>query len=126
MYLAYGDACWTQALIHDGLAEAKSGRLVPHDPTSEGTRVSRYIEEVERIMNEQVLGDVNDASTWTFPYNQKLKKLGTVLLENTKVRKVVSGFDSLVDISVSDADRKTKWKRSPAKYRVAIKTARQN
>jgi hypothetical protein len=103
MEMRVGLKIFTMILIK-GLAEAKAGRLF-HDQTSEGKRIKLFIAEVERIMNEEILGEVSDKSSWMFPYDEKLKKVGTVSLDNTKVRKLVAKMDQIINTCVTDADR---------------------
>jgi hypothetical protein len=61
-----------------------------------------------------------------FPYNKKLKKVGTVSLENTKVRKLlVAKMGLIIDVSVTDANCQLQWKCNLPKYKLAIKIAGQ-
>ena len=122
MEMRVGLKILTMVLI-EGLAESKAGRLF-HDH-SEGRRVDLYIQSIEKIMNEEVLGHISDKASWTFPYDTTTKKLGTISFENTKVRKVVQRMDRFIDASVTDQARQVKWKRCMPKYRVAVVIARQ-
>jgi hypothetical protein len=80
------------------------------DQRSEAVRVQLYFNSVENIMNERVLGELSDASSWKFSYDEKM--LGTISLENTKVRKVVERMNLFVDVSVTYVDRQLQWKQS--------------
>ena len=123
MEMRVGIKILTMILI-EGLAEAKAGTLFNNQP-SEAKRVQLYIDSIETIMNQRVLGQVSDAASWKFPYDETTKKLGTISLENTKVRKVVEQMDDIINASTTDADRQLRWKQSMPKYRRAIVIARQ-
>jgi hypothetical protein len=51
-------------------------------------------------MNDRVLGDETDSSTWQCSFDHKEQKLGTISLENVKVRKVLSKIELFIEISV--------------------------
>jgi hypothetical protein len=111
-------------LIMKGLSEAKAGRLYS-ELRSENGRVEAYIKEVEHIVNSQMLGNTTDKSIWKCPYDTKDKKLGTILLENGKVRQILDKFGLLIDASVPNLDRMHKWKRCLPAYTDAIVIVRQ-
>jgi hypothetical protein len=111
-------------LIMEGLSEAKAGRLYS-ELRSENGRVEAYIKEVEHIVNSQMLGNTTDKSIWKCPYDTKDKKLGTISLENGKVRQILDKFGLLIDASVPNLDRMHKWKRCLPAYTDAIVIVRQ-
>ena len=111
-------------IILEGIAESKAGNLFPELNTP-NQRVKAYINSIEMTMNDRVLGDETDSSTWQCPFDHKEQKLGTISLENVKVRKVLSKIELFIEISVFKQDRKLKWLQCVPKYMTAIEIVRQ-
>ena len=111
-------------IVLEGLSNARKGLLF-HECNSEVQRIRLYIESVERTVNRSVLGNNIHPSSWTCPYDEKVGKLAPLSLDNNKTRKVVNSFEELVEVSVSEQDRKDIWNKCIPKYREAMELARQ-
>jgi hypothetical protein len=129
MYPTYGNESWPEdpkRFDHGGLiSEAKAVSRLYSEIRSKNGCVEVYIKEVETIVNSQMLGNTTNKSIWKRPYDRKDKKLGTISLENGKVRQILDKFGLLIDASVPNLDRIHMWKRCMLAYRDAIVIVRQ-
>jgi hypothetical protein len=64
-------------------------------------------------------------ATGLFPYDSNKQELGVLSLENYCMRRIVSGLDSLIEVSIPQMHRKEKWIRGLSHYRSAIQLLRQ-
>ena len=112
-------------LLLDGLAAAKDSTLTFPGAKTEKQRVRAYVKEIEKIINENVLGEEWNPSQWKCPYDEKTSTLGPLSMENTKVRKVMNNLELLIEVSVPDQDRQEKWLQCVPNYRLAMELARQ-
>ena len=113
----------TMAFI-EGLSNAKKGLLF-NDVNAEGTRVSMYIAEVERMINRSILGTDDDPCQWMCPYDTKKKELGPITMDNVRTRRIVDALDIIIQFCVTDQDRKTLWTTALNNYRIAMVILRQ-
>jgi hypothetical protein len=96
-------------LLIEGLsncAENKIFRNIPH----ERKRREGFIEAVQKYINEQILGDSDQAGEWRCPLEDQGKKIGTICLDNNRVRLILNKLDGLVDICIPQGDRNRDWK----------------
>ena len=112
-------------LLLEGLSEAAAGSLTFPDARTVNQTVRAYVNVIETTINERVLGEEWNPSQWKCPYDEKEKKLGPLSMENTKIRKVIDKLELLIEVSVTNQDRKEKWLRCIPKYRLAMELARQ-
>jgi hypothetical protein len=54
------------------------------------------------------------------PYDAKKKELGPITMDNVRTRRVVDGFDIIIDLCVIDEDRKSWWSVALNNYRIAM------
>ena len=106
----------------EGLANAKQGLIHPNI-SSESGRINRMFQDVHEVINKHVLGSEFNPTQWECPYDKKEKQIGTITMENTKVRKIVSNFESLI-ILVITPDRQESWKISVNSYCVSMNIVR--
>jgi len=87
-------------------------------------RVDEYMALVQKTVNETILGTVTEPTHWIIPWDRTTKKLGSISMENGRVRKILSSIDVLIDISIADEARRAPWQRCIPKYREGIEMVR--
>ena len=94
-------------LMTEGLANAKQG-LINADVGSESGRINQMFWDVHEAVNKHIIGSEFNPTQWECPYDKKEKQIGTITMENTKVRKIVSNFQSLI-VLVITPNRQESW-----------------
>jgi hypothetical protein len=112
-------------VVLEGLSEAKAGTSMYAQERSEKKRLQMYIAEVERIINRTILGNEDCPGPFRLPYDEQEQKLSPISMENTKVRKVMYGLESLIEASYMTPLKKQQMARSIPKYRQAMEMVRQ-
>ena len=85
-------------------------------------REATYISKVENIVSTQILGAFGSEAQWSMPVEKQsnseegTRKVGTINMENYKVRKIVDNLDKLIDISIVDDERKLRIKKCVKHY----------
>ena len=92
---------------------------------AEGTKVSLYIAEVERLINRSILGTDNDPCQWTFPYIAQMKELGPITMDNVRTHRIVDVLDVVIVFCEANEDRKTLWTSALNNYRTTMVLLRQ-
>ena len=92
------------------------------DVRSKSAREDLYIKEVEQIIRGNILDSYGNKAQWSLPVEKQTngegtKKVGTINMENYKVRKLIEMIDSIIDISVVDDERKIALKKSISHYK---------
>jgi hypothetical protein len=108
----------------EGLSNTKKGDIF-NDVRAEGTRVSLYVAEVERLINRSILGTDDDPCQWTFPYNAQKKEVGPITMDNVRTRRIVDALDVVIDFCVTNEDRKALWTSALNNYRTTMVLLRQ-
>jgi hypothetical protein len=103
----------------EGLSNAKK-KLLYRDVGTEGTRISRFVLDIERLINTEILGSEDDPCQWMCPYDVNKKELGPITMDNVRTRRVVDCLDVIVDLCVTDEIRKTLWTTTLNNYRIAM------
>jgi hypothetical protein len=103
----------------EGLSNAKKKYLYT-DIKAEGTRVSRFITDIESLINRVILGTDDDPCQWMCPYDAQKKELGPITMDNVRTRRVVDSLDIVIDLCVIDEGRKTLWSTALNNYRIAM------
>ena len=91
--------------------------------TSEAKREDIYIAKVQKLVCGSILGSYGNEAQWSLPVEKQRnaedggRKIGTINMENYKVRKVIESIDSLIDISIPDEDIKQELKKSIGHYK---------
>jgi hypothetical protein len=52
------------------------------DINAEGTRVTKFVADVERIINTLILGNQDDPCQWMCPFDAKKKEIGPITMDN--------------------------------------------
>ena len=103
----------------EGLSNAKK-KLLYTDVNAEGVRVSRFVADVENIVNTSMLGSKDDPCQWICPFDAKKKEIGPITMDNVRTRRVVDALDTLVDFCVTDQARAALWMNALNNYRTAM------
>jgi hypothetical protein len=107
----------------EGLSNAKK-KLLYVNVSAEGTRVSRFVADIERIVNTTILGSKDDPCQWTCPFDIKKKELGPITMDNVRTRRVVNELHTLVAFCVTDQDRASLWLTALNNYRRSMELLR--
>jgi hypothetical protein len=89
-------------------------------------RIHAYREQIEQIMNHEVMGDDDGLVQWSVPMDDNGKTVGTITLDNNRIRLVLENFERLIAISISDEIRRNKYNYCIPLYHDAIQVVRQN
>jgi hypothetical protein len=103
----------------EGLSNAKQGSLYG-DVNAEGTRVSRFVSDIERLINSSILGSEDDPCQWMCPFDSKKKEIGPITMDNVRTRRIVDAMDTLVNFCVVDGERALWWTTALNNYRTAM------
>ena len=118
-------------LLIEGLSSVQGGRLHPHiygECRTEKERERKYISEIERIINKEILGDKDNPTQWSVPTATKTgeaTQIGIINFENYKVRNIINNSNALIEASVSDQNRKKQWQDSIKYYQQAMTICRE-
>lgn len=116
-------------LLREGLSNAQ-GKL--HNDTMDISsmegRERKFIEVISQIMNEEILGSVDNRAQWKLPTEAvrgESLKIGTINIENYRGRKIMENFSSLVDHCIVDVVKRQKWRYAVSNYNSAMIILRQ-
>jgi hypothetical protein len=107
-------------VLRIGIGNAKDGQLTTCDATTENKRTSQYIELVEGILCNSVLGSPERPVSYQLPFDDKNKTIGTITLDNMKTRVVISNLFLLVQVSIPEVEAQEQWKTCIGHYNDAI------
>lgn len=106
-------------LLIEGLSNSKK-RLLFMDVNAEGQRVSRFVSDIENIINKSILGSEDDPCQWMCPFDTKKKEIAPITMDNVRTRRIVDAMDTLVDFCVTDTERASLWTTALNNYRTAM------
>ena len=106
-------------IIIEGLSNAKK-KLIYSDVNAEGVRVSRFVSDLEDLINTSILGTPDDPCQWICPFDPKKKEVGPITMDNVRTRRVVDSLDVLVDFCVTDPERQLLWTTALNNYQIAM------
>jgi hypothetical protein len=106
-------------VLIEGLSHAKKKLLYP-EINAEGTRVSRFVLEVESLINRTILGTEDDPCQWMCPFDAQKKEIGPITMDNVRTRKIIDSLDTIVSFCVPDQGRKSLWTKALDNYRIAM------
>jgi hypothetical protein len=116
-------------ILREGLSNAQ-GKL--HEDsmniTSMEGRERKFIEVISQIMNEEILGSLQNRAQWKMPTESnrgESLKIGTINIENYRGRKIMENFGSLVDHCIVEVDKRQKWRYAVNYYNSAMTILRQ-
>jgi len=91
-------------------------------------REKRFIEIISQIMNEEILGSLQNRAQWKMPTEAnrgESLQIGTINIENYRGRKIMENFTSLVDRCIVEVDKRQKWRYAVNNYNSAMVILRQ-
>ena len=103
----------------EGLSNAKN-KLLHTDVNAEGVRVSRFVADVEKIVNQSMIGREDDPCQWMCPFHPKQTEMGPITMDNVQTRRIVDSLDILVDFCIIDQARALLWTMALNNYRTAM------
>jgi hypothetical protein len=106
-------------IVLEGLSNSKK-KLLYVDDNAEGTRVARFVSDVENIINRTILGTDDDPCQWMCPFDNKKRELGPITMDNVRTRQIVDSLDLLIDFCVTDPARAVLWTTAVNNYRIAM------
>ena len=68
-----------------------------------------YAEQIQTIFNNRILGDDDSPAQWRLPMDDNGKNEGIIHLDNNRIQKIISNFDALANVSISDHSRLLKY-----------------
>jgi hypothetical protein len=110
-------------LLIEGLDSAISGDLYTEE-RSEQKRIDRFLEDIERVVNESILGDPEHRAHWYLPYDPKVKEIAPITMDNNRVRKLMNQLEVMIELCIADGTEKEKWQIMMPHYRNAFVTLR--
>jgi hypothetical protein len=103
-------------LLRERFANAQKGLLFGHI-RSENDRILTYSMNIECILNTVILGDDDGPAQWVLPYAAENKTVGVTLMDNNRIRKILQEYELLINSSVYDRERLTKYRNCIQDYR---------
>jgi hypothetical protein len=61
-----------------------------------------YAEQIQTFFNNRILGDDDGPAQWRLPMDDDGKNVGIICLDNNHIWKIISNFDALANVSISD------------------------
>ena len=111
-------------LFIEGLSNYQGAKFDDlNDVRSKVERENLYIEKVQKVVRGSILGSIGNEAQWTLPVekeknnNDGTRKIGTINMENYKVRKCIDNIDQLIDFSIHDETRKIALWRCLSHYK---------
>jgi hypothetical protein len=106
-------------LLIESLSNAKK-RLLYIEVRAEGMRVSRFVSDIENLINRSILGTREDPCQWMCPFDLKKKEIGPITMDNVRARRIADALDVIVDAFVTDVARKQLWMTALNNYRISM------
>ena len=112
-------------LLIEGLSSAQGGRLDGEEylNCTDKEREAIFLSKVEHIINTRILGTDDTPSQWSVPtvkHKGESTSIGIINMENYKMRHIINSIDDLIDISIKDPNRRSRWKYSVKHYHHAM------
>lgn len=104
----------------EGHSNCEDESLFPNVGRSVGARWKKYVEDIEQLVNESILGTEENPSQWHFPLNETKTNVGMLRLDNNRTRLIVDDLEEIINATCTDENRKTLWKRSLNNIRIAL------
>lgn len=108
------------------ISSVQCERLNPDEYSNCDTAIQcelKYFSIIEDIINKTILGSEDCPAQWKLPIEKKTGSdivVGTINLENYKVRDLLQYINDIIDASISDVNSCTKWRRSVMHYKHAM------
>ena len=107
-------------LLIESLSNAKKKLLYTEVKAEGTTRVSRFVSDIENLINTSILGTRKDPCQWMCPFDFKKKEIGPIAMDNVRTRRIVDALDDIVDAFVTDNARKQLWMTALINYRTSM------
>jgi hypothetical protein len=114
----------------EGLSNYQGAKFADLDDISNLKREEIYINKVEKIVRGSILGSYGSEAQWSLPVEKQkntednCRKIGTISMENYKVRKCINQIDQLIQISITEEYQKQYLKFTLNEYTGLIKIMR--
>ena len=118
-------------LLAEGLAHAKSSSHPKYQQTSSKSREEEFCAAVNNVINNSILG--SGFNKWQFnvpiessPAQGVGNVIGTILLENTKVRSLIDNIEQLIAVCLppGEVERVNDWIQAVSNYQIVMKIFR--
>ena len=109
--------------LKSGLTHTKNDEqdwVKEDDRSSIDRKCQAFVEKVEDVINSSILGTPMQPQQWILPYDRRKNLVGTITMDNVKIRKVIQEIDILIDPMIQDSTKKEKWKTCIGHYRQAL------
>jgi hypothetical protein len=70
-------------LLIEGLSNVKK-KLLYTEVKAEGIRVSRFVSDIENLINRSILGTREDPCQWMCPFDFKKIEIGPITMNNVR------------------------------------------
>lgn len=111
-------------LLTEGFSNALERKIFIEIPSAR-ERIKAYAQKIEDILNHEILGDDDGPAQWCVPMDDQQKSVGTITLDNNRIRLILEDFEVLIRVSVHDEVRLGKYLYCIPEYRAAMKIVRQ-
>ena len=98
-------------LLMEGCANVHKGLIFTDNEASLSERLKAFLDSIEGFCNTEVFGSDDNPAQWQCPFDGNDKQIGTICLDNNRMRALVDELRALIDICIVDNDRKEKWKQ---------------
>ena len=106
-----------QVVVNEGLKHVK--RTFGNNKS-----IENYVQTIQRVLNEEILGTKIRPSTVSVKYNQTTKVIDDLTLDGKRCRKVAHNFKPLLDVCILNRDRKDIWLNIIENYNNAFEILR--
>jgi hypothetical protein len=115
--------------LREGLANAQ-GRLLSQTQhiASMSEREAKFIEAISKVMNEEILGTLENKGQWKLPTESARGEnlmIGTINIENYRGRRIMENFDKIIKECIPEEDKQRKWRYAVNHYNSAMVILRQ-
>ena len=101
-------------ILIERLSNAKKGRIY-FETRFEGSRITKFFERVEYLVNAKILGTEDNVSEWNCPCSPNGKEIGAITMDNVWCRQIIDKLELLIEelccgtsVDVGGPDRKEK------------------
>ena len=117
----------------DGLSNYQGALFSSIDYEKYNTRKKReelYVNRIQKIIRGEILGSYGSEAQWALPSESRtvegesVLQIGTINMENYKVRKCIQKIDKLIDLSVENNTRKQELKSCLNHYKEMMEILR--
>jgi len=116
-------------MLREGLANAQ-GKLLEQTRgiTSMSEREAKFIEAISNVMNEEILGSLENKAQWKLPTESNKGEnlmMGTINIENYRGSKIMENLDKIIEQCIAEEEKQRKWRYVVNHYNSAMVILRQ-